>query len=338
VADALYDTVAQMNLDNFLVRPKRPFVEPYQNRDRWNQLSLSDQADLLKEVAALPSQQPDEDERARRLDLLLLRLQLAAISGQQNEVETLQRRVLETAVQLSTREALNIPLVKAQEPLLLRLQTAEFWQEATPNQLEDVRHNLRDLTRFIVGNKQKVLDTNFIDQLGELKPTYLPEVASGVDKLQYRKRVERFIRTHEDTVVIQKIRWAMSLTPDDLKQLDEMLFAAEEIGSETEFAQAFGAPDNLAQFIRSLVGLDRKAAKEQFADFLNETIYTPDQIQFVNYIIEHLTKNGTMEPGMLWERPFIDLHDSGPHGLFSTEEADQLVAVIHRINDSLNAM
>ncbi|GJM42671.1 MAG: restriction endonuclease subunit R [Ardenticatenaceae bacterium] len=338
IADALHATVAQMNLDNFLVRPKRPFVEPFQSRERWDQLSLTDHAELLREVAPLPSQQPNEEESARRLDLLLLRLQVAAIAGRTNEVETLRGRVLETAVQLTTREALNIPLVKAQEPLLNRLQTAEFWQEVTPSQLEDVRQNVRDLTRFIGRDKQKVLDTNFMDQIGELKPSYLPEIASGVDRVQYRKRVERYIRSLEDTAVIHKIRWAMSLTPDDLRQLDEMLFAADEIGSETAFVQAFGAPDNLAQFIRTLVGLDRKAAKAQFAAFLNESIYTPDQIQFVNYIIEHLTRNGTMAPEMLWERPFIDIHDAGPHGLFSDEEADNLVAVIHKINDSLNTM
>ncbi|MCB8950074.1 MAG: DEAD/DEAH box helicase family protein [Ardenticatenaceae bacterium] len=335
VADALHETVAQMNLHNFLVRPKRPFVEPFQARDRWDNLSLTDRADLLNEVAALPSQQPDEDESAKRLDLLLLRLQLAALSGQQTAVDALRDRAVQAAEKLTSRDALNIPLVRAQEPLLRRVQTAEFWQEVTPNQLEDVRRNLRDLTRFIVPEQRKALDTNFVDELGEVKPTYLPEVASGVDKVQYKRRVERYIRSLEDTAVLQKIRWAMPLTPDDLRQLDEMLFAAEEVGSESEFAQAFGAPDNLARFIRSLVGLDRRAAKEQFADFLNEAIYTPDQIQFVNYIIEHLTKNGSMEPGMLYERPFTDLHDSGPNGLFSGEEMSQLLAVVRKVNASV---
>jgi type I restriction enzyme R subunit len=335
VADALHETVSQMNLHNFLVRPKRPYVEPFQSRDRWDNLSLSDRADLLNEVAALPSQQPDEDESAKRLDLLLLRLQLAAVSGQTKELDTLRGRVLETAEQLTSRDALNIPQVRAQEPLLHRLQTAEFWQEVTPNQLEDVRHNLRGLTRFIVPEQQKLLDTNFMDQLGELKPTYLPEVASGVDKVQYRKRVERYIRGLADTAVLQKIRWAIPLTSGDLQQLDEMLFAAEEVGSEAEFAQAFGAPDNLARFIRGLVGLERKAAKEQFADFLNEAIYSPDQIQFVNYIIEHLTKNGMMTPEMLYERPFTDLHGSGPNGLFSPDEAKLLVTVLRKVNESV---
>ncbi|MCA9918511.1 MAG: hypothetical protein KC445_11195, partial [Anaerolineales bacterium] len=335
LADSLHETVAAMNVNNFLVRPKRPFVEPFQTRNRWDNLSLSDYADLHNEVATLPSQQADEDESAKRLDLLLLRLQLASLSGRPAEVEALRDRAVQTAEKLTSRDALNIPLVKAQEPLLRRLQTAEFWEEVTPNQLEDARHNLRDLTRFITPEQRRPLDSNFVDALGELKPTWLPEVASGVDKVQYRRRVERYIRGLADTAVIQKIRWAIPLTPDDLRQLDEMLFAAEEVGSETAFAQAFGAPDNLARFIRGLVGLDRKAAKEQFADFLNEAIYSPDQIQFVNYIIEHLTKNGMMTPEMLYERPFTDLHGSGPNGLFTPDEAKLLVTVLRNVNESV---
>lgn len=334
LADSLHETVAQMNLHNFLVRPKRPFVEPFQSRERWDNLSLSDHADLGQHVAGLPSQQPEDDESAKRLDLLLLRLQVASLSRQQTVVESLRDRLVQTAEQLTTADALNIPKVKAQEPLLRRLQTAEFWQEATPNQLEDARHNLRDLTRFITPAQRKPLDTNFVDELGEVKPTYLPEVASGVDMLQYRKRVERYVRSLADTAVLHKIRWAIPLTAEDLQQLNEMFFAAEAVGSEARFAEAFGPPDDLARFIRSLVGLDRRAAKEQFADFLNEAIYTPDQIQFVNYIIEHLTKNGAMAPGMLWERPFIDLHHNGPDGLFSPEQAQQLVTVLRKLNGS----
>ena len=118
IADSLHETVAQMNVHNFLVRPKRPFVEPFQSRERWDNLSLSDQADLHNEVAPLPSQQADEDESAKRLDLLLLRLQVAALSGRQQEVETLRNRAVQTAEKLTTHDALNIPKVKAQEPLL----------------------------------------------------------------------------------------------------------------------------------------------------------------------------------------------------------------------------
>jgi hypothetical protein len=173
------------------------------------------------------------------------------------------------------------------------------------------------------------------DEIGELKPGWLPDLSDGVNKAQYRKKVEQFIRANEHAVVIHKIRWAMPLTPEDLEALDELLFSAEEVGSETEFAQVFGTPNNLAEFVRSLVGLDRQAAKQKFATFLDGNTYNSDQIQFVNYIVDNLTRNGLLEPAMLYERPFIDIHDAGPTGLFSQEDASRLVALVREVNESV---
>lgn len=39
-------------------------------------------------------------------------------------------------------------------------------------------------------------------------------------------------------------------------------------------------------FVRSLVGLDRNAAKTAFADFLDDQRYSADQITFVNLLID----------------------------------------------------
>ena len=44
-------------------------------------------------------------------------------------------------------------------------------------------------------------------------------------------------------------------------------------------------------FLRSLIGLDRAAAQEHFADFISDGAIA-DQIEFVGMVIEHLTKNG----------------------------------------------
>ena len=91
-------------------------------------------------------------------------------------------------------------------------------------------------------------------------------------------------------------------------------------------------------FIRSLVGLDRRAAKERFAAFLDQQTYTADQSQFVTIIIDYLTKNGTMAPRMLYEQPFTALHYSGLDGVFAGSQADRLVAVLVGINDSVRAV
>nr|WP_221983879.1 type I restriction-modification enzyme R subunit C-terminal domain-containing protein [Rhizobium laguerreae] len=34
---------------------------------------------------------------------------------------------------------------------------------------------------------------------------------------------------------------------------------------------------------------------------------TADQIEFIDMVIEHLTEKGVMDPGLLYENPFIDI-------------------------------
>ncbi|MGH9189105.1 MAG: type I restriction-modification enzyme R subunit C-terminal domain-containing protein [Acidimicrobiales bacterium] len=49
-------------------------------------------------------------------------------------------------------------------------------------------------------------------------------------------------------------------------------------------------------FIRRLVGLDRAAAKEAFAEFLDDKRLGANQIEFVNLVIDELSDNGVIEP------------------------------------------
>ena len=50
----------------------------------------------------------------------------------------------------------------------------------------------------------------------------------------------------------------------------------------------------LGLFVRSLVGLDRGAAKGAFAEFLAGRTLSANQIEFIDLIINHLTEHGVM--------------------------------------------
>src|SRR6266481_3559243 len=78
-AARLHEEVAAMSLDNFIVRPKRLFVEHYAEKAAWESLSDADRSDLINEVAGLPSGLADDDFDAKQFDLLLLRAQLALL-------------------------------------------------------------------------------------------------------------------------------------------------------------------------------------------------------------------------------------------------------------------
>ena len=70
-AKRLRDEVAAMNLDNFIVRPKRLYVEHYAQEGAWEKLTPTDRVELVSEVAGLPSELKDDDFDAREFDLLV---------------------------------------------------------------------------------------------------------------------------------------------------------------------------------------------------------------------------------------------------------------------------
>ena len=94
---------------------------------------------------------------------------------------------------------------------------------------------------------------------------------------------------------------------------------------------------SLGVFIRGLVGLDRSAAKEAFAEFLDDKRYTANQIEFVNLVIDHLTEHGVIEARRFYESPFTDLSPTGPDALFESADVDRLLAVVADIRHNAEA-
>ena len=90
---------------------------------------------------------------------------------------------------------------------------------------------------------------------------------------------------------------------------------------------------SLAYFVRSLVGMDRAAAQAAFSGFLSDQSLTPQQIRFVEMVIEQLTARGIMEASALYEAPFSSVHSGGPDELFAGKEN-----VIEGIFETLNAV
>src|SRR5258708_7114608 len=90
-------------------------------------------------------------------------------------------------------------------------------------------------------------------------------------------------------------------------------------------------------FIRSLVGMDREAAKQAFGVFLTGRTPSANQIEFVNLIVDHLTEHGVMEPARLYESPFTDINPRGPEGMFTEPQVDELVSVLKKIRQTAAA-
>lgn len=154
--------------------------------------------------------------------------------------------------------------------------------------------------------------------------------SSPLTKDRFRAKARQFLLAHQDHLTIHKLRFNQPLTATDLDELERILLESG-IGTLEHLEYAKETSQGLGLFIRSLVGLDREAAKQAFGQFLSGCVLSADQIEFINLIIDHLTHHGIMDPGLLYESPFTDINAQGPEGVFSFEQVDALVSVLSEI-------
>jgi type I restriction enzyme, R subunit len=330
LAGLLHRETAAMNLDNFVVRPRRRIVEKYAKPEAWAVLSPEAFSELSHQVAGLPSELDPENEEAKRFDLLVLNLQLAMLRSEPG-FSRLRDQVKELAGLLEEKSA--IPMVQDQMALIQDVQTDEWWQDVTIPMLEGMRRRLRDLIKLIEKQKRKPIYTDFVDRMGGETAVELPGFGQGTDYVKFRAKAQAFLRAHQDHVAIHKLRMNKALTAADLAELQRML-AESGVGAEQDIQRAAEESQGLGLFVRSLIGLDRQAAKEALAGFLNGKPLSANQIEFVDLIVNHLTAHGVIEAAMLYESPFTDLTPRGPDGLFSARQMDELLAAIDQVRQT----
>lgn len=332
LAGILREEVASMNPFNFVVRPYRDLVEKYSAPEPWNDLDQSALTTLAHKVAGLPSGLPFEDEDSKRFDLLMLRLQLAVLRSEPS-FDALSAQVKAIAGLLEEKS--NIPGVAEQLALIQEVQLDDWWVDVTAPMLEQVRKRLRGLVRLIDKVKRKDVITDFEDEIGPETEISMP-LGTGGGFERFKDKVRSFLREHQDQIVIHKLRMNQPLTTTDLEELERIL-AASGVADDKEIERAREGSQGLGLFVRSLVGLDREAAKQAFAGFLEGRALSADQLEFVNLIIDHLTEHGVMDPARLYGSPFTDLTVRGPDGLFTTDEVEELVGTLRRVKAAAEA-
>jgi type I restriction enzyme, R subunit len=82
----------------------------------------------------------------------------------------------------------------------------------------------------------------------------------------------------------------------------------------------------LGLFVRSLIGLERNAAVEAMAEFLNDKTATARQLTFIKLIVECLTNNRSISDGLFYQSPFTDHSPTGPEGIFQAAKSPSITS------------
>ena len=288
--------VRELNKENFAVRQHLKYVERYAEPDSYNALTYEDTLLMGQELAPLIT--PEEDDaRALRFDALLYGIELAYLAGKKygKARSDLLKKVSAVA------SVANIPEIMMQAELIDKILHSDYVETAGICEFEHIRENLRDLIKYIPVSKVHY-DTNFDDEI--LSVDWKESELENDDLKNYKAKAEFYVRQHMDDAVIAKLKGNVPLTAEDVQALEKALWS--EVGTKQDYEAEYGQKP-LGEFVREIVGLDMNAAKEAFAQYLNDAALDSRQIYFVNQIVEYIVHNGMMKDlSVLQEAPFTD--------------------------------
>ena len=294
----LKEQVMTLSDSHISIRSKWEEVSRFKNEAAWVSLSEVDVHTLKNDIAPLLPKNTLEP-MAKMFDALMLAIELSYVDDEVNAAKKIAQ-VKNVAGILIEKKA-TLPQVQAKMDTLKETLSVAAWENVSLKWLEKVRLDLRELMQFLVEEKGKkfVIDIqDVITDDGE---------AEGVElKVSYKQRIIDFLANNRNMPVLKKIYNLEQLSIDDINELERILW--EELGSKEDYdthTQGMLCGGNVAAFIRSLIGVDRREALDMFSEFLTYSDLNAEQEEFLNTIVLYVCENGDITKEIvLNESPF----------------------------------
>jgi type I restriction enzyme R subunit len=316
----LYQTVRNFNRERILVRNSLPIVDKYSVESKWTYLSKYDIQEVKNNLTLLVDSDKDI-ESAKAFDLKVFYIMLSLISE-----DVVAKKAIEQVVRISQAllERLSIPQVAEKKELLFEVTTQTYWNNINIEKLEHLRNELRYLIQYIT-DEVGIYSTDFKDELIDQGTKDI----NIIDFKTYEEKVIDYLLSNDVNETIIKIKMLEKITADDLRELDRILW--QELGTKDDYFNVT-KEENLAVFIRSIVGIEQEAINQKFAEYLNTNILSSKQQEFVKSIINYVQQNGDITKQDLVEKsPFSDFDVVG---LFN-DKIDILISVINNLHESI---
>ena len=288
-------SIRGLNEDNFLVKMVLRYIHKYKDEKQWAALTTESVNELKKYVSnVIPSKK--DDELAKRFDLVMYAIQLAYLQGT-NPTRGI-KSIITTCERLSKLG--TIPEIKEKKAIIERVIEVEFWENTNIFEIDVVRQALRELIRYLERETQQIYYTKFNDMI--IAETKGSSIYNVNDLKNYKKKVEYYLKEYKDEMAIYKLRNNKKLTKDDISYLEDVMF--NKLGTQADYKKEFGDIP-ISKLVRKITGLDRKAAMEEFSEFLNNKNLNSSQIHFISLIVDYVVKNGLIDDNrVLTEDPF----------------------------------
>lgn len=281
----LKEQVMSLSGSHISVRSKWEAVSHFKKEDNWLSLSEVDVHTLKNDIAPLLPKNTLEPT-AKMFDALILYIELSYVDGEISADKKIAQ--VQKIASLLVEKKATLPQVQAKMETLKEVLSVVAWENVSLQWLEKVRKDLRELMQFLKGDKGKWFIVDIEDVISD------DGEAEGITmRVSYKQRIIDFLASNRNLPVLKKIYNLEQLSAKDIKELERILWS--ELGSKDDYAKytqnmLFGG--NVAAFIRSLIGVDRKEALNKFSDFLSENTLNAEQEDLLNTIVQYVCENG----------------------------------------------
>ena len=294
----LKEQVSVLSDSHISVREKWEAVSHFKDDDAWVYISEVDVNTLSTDIAPLLPKNT-LDENAKKFDLLVLQIELSLLDEETNAKRPIQS--VQTIAE-KLQEKATLPQVQAKMDTIKEVLTDVAWQNVSLQWLEKVRNDLRDLLKFILGQGDKSFTVDIADDISDEGMT-----VGITPRMSYKQSVLDFLSNNRNLPVLQKIYNMEQLTEKDIAELERILW--KELGSKADYdkyTKGMTCGSNVAIFIRSMVGVDRKNAVRRFSDYISGSELNAEQEDFLLTIIAYVCENGDITKETVVNEPPFD--------------------------------
>jgi type I restriction enzyme R subunit len=273
-------------------------------------------------------------EQAYRLDLLIAQMQIALLRGS-SRLNDLRAEFLNRVNNLQ----MNLNPVREKSAVIQKVRTADFWNGLTVENLEEVREELRGIMRYqheIDQPRPRPVVYDLQEDAADVQYRQRSALLSSVDMVAYRLRVEEALKElfHTDPV-LEKIRFGLPVSDQDLSALKSLVLTQHPDINLDDLMDFYPQETaHLDEILRTIVGRDSNVVRERFTAFVGKNPkLTARQTQFVQMLVNHISRYGKLETEQLYEAPFTSLHSKGIDGMFEDDnQVAELIAIVSSFN------
>lgn len=337
------DLAAELILKDINALPEKSIAV----REKWRQVksaanievikafTASTEAVLSQEIAPLMQwRNVTGHVPAHECDLLICHLQKSLLENS-STFEDLKADLINQVHLLQV----GLNPVSAKIDTIEKVKSNAFWSDVTLQKLEKARQELRGIMKYSTAIPTVRQDPKLIDVIeddGLVQRDHIRPKLSGLELIEYRRRVEKILNDLFDTSeVLQAIKAGRPVSKEQLEELSALVLAQDKTLTLTDLVDYYpSTAQQLANAIRSIVGLDAVEVRKRFEEFAHSQPLNSTQLKFLQMLQNHISRYGSIEIDTLYEAPFTSLDSDGIDGVFPD---GRLIDEIFKIIDSFTS-